>query len=1178
MPAKRPKTAVYASPARVQQTRPRKRQKTARSAPLPRRLNSDGSDEDAAYQTDSDYEDEHEPSLPRKGAGEGSSRRLRRTSAPAAAAGGSQRGTSTGRRSSLPGAAGPRRQAADRPRALRGGKEDAPAANVIQHFGRATRTARSQHPLSPLPVNHDVEPQHAPTRKGKERARDDESNRRSREASGPPAPARVTRRTSGGLAVLPEMDVDVRTKRTVLRRSSWATVGSDDEPDLDDDDEDSLQLSGPSRRVGPRHTRSRSRSVLEDISDAGETADGEADGDDGKGGSPEGEIEQDDIDDKLHNWAADDLRNLLVSELTDLWYHAYPSSSSSHAAPRLKADLVSQILAARSAPASADDASDDDHDSPQPRTSHEASPEDDLAIPRRTRRSSGAPVSRGAPVKVVRRRGVRQQEPTPPPSDGEDIADEEDEGEATEVEDSSRQASTEPPIGGSTRMTRRASQVEMPPPPLPPAGGRRHMRTRSSVSNVAFDPAEARGVARATSGPKKDAMSPRARLRAQLDERDEDMMHDGTTPVAHRTRGHQQHAAPHSPSPPPRGMASSTAMQLANSPRPLRAAKRKAVVRLAVTQDSKGKSRAADEDASEDDEEDDEMGEVLVLSDSDDEVDPREFDASIPRAQAEQRKRVNGGVGRRRSARTAKQVETPPSDADEESGDETEHQAEAGEGEGEDETVEASSHFRQHGRHRRKDRVIRLSGERGKERAEEQDEDELMGDARSDSDDERDMSYEQDEDEHDDDEINLSHATSTTLMRCKKDELVRLCEERDLLDHEARTKQQLIDALLQWRDKESEASSPISSPLSSSSTISNLSTETAREETKTQALNALEHASARTNGTGTPLLMRPGHSASPEKPRTPEHSKEHEQQEDVNALDLESLQLRDKEIQPEELTKLERVGSGGFKDVFKGLLDGRTIAICDIRGHLTDMDIKELGLLRDLRHKNIVKFIGVSIPRQPSLVPVMIVTELCANGDLFDYIRKTAPPPFTHMLEIMLGIARGIDYLHKRKPTIIHRDIKSSNVLITGEGVPKIADFGLARIKTSTKSMIRSLVGTVNWQAPELWHPHPRYNEKVDVYSTGLVFWEVLQWHQPVKRYPFEGQNEHAIYHDVGAKQLRPPAGPLRRQWGSEIIDLMTQMWDQDSARRPAMSQVVAELQQLLHAEKAKERAAARRG
>lgn len=67
----------------------------------------------------------------------------------------------------------------------------------------------------------------------------------------------------------------------------------------------------------------------------------------------------------------------------------------------------------------------------------------------------------------------------------------------------------------------------------------------------------------------------------------------------------------------------------------------------------------------------------------------------------------------------------------------------------------------------------------------------------------------------------------------------------------------------------------------------------------------------------------------------------------------------------------------------------------------------------------------------------------------------------------------------------------------------------LLQIKNSTRSMIRSLVGTVNWQAPELWVPHPRYNEKVDVYSVGLVFWETLQWHQPVKRYPFEGLNEH---------------------------------------------------------------------
>ena len=121
------------------------------------------------------------------------------------------------------------------------------------------------------------------------------------------------------------------------------------------------------------------------------------------------------------------------------------------------------------------------------------------------------------------------------------------------------------------------------------------------------------------------------------------------------------------------------------------------------------------------------------------------------------------------------------------------------------------------------------------------------------------------------------------------------------------------------------------------------------------------------------------------------------------------------------------------------------------------MDIKELGLLRDLRHPNIVHFIGVSIPKEPSSVPVMIVTELCANGDLFDYLRGVDHPPFLNMLEIMLGISRGLEYLHTHKPIIIHRDIKSSNVLITADGVAKLNDFGLARVSSLVVYAVQSL-------------------------------------------------------------------------------------------------------------------------
>ena len=167
----------------------------------------------------------------------------------------------------------------------------------------------------------------------------------------------------------------------------------------------------------------------------------------------------------------------------------------------------------------------------------------------------------------------------------------------------------------------------------------------------------------------------------------------------------------------------------------------------------------------------------------------------------------------------------------------------------------------------------------------------------------------------------------------------------------------------------------------------------------------------------------------------------------------------------------------------------------------------------------------------------MIVSELCSNGDLFDYIRNVDPPSlyrvvsapctfsytptYSGQLSIMLDIARGLEYLHTRKPSVIHRDCKSSNILITSKGIAKITDFGLAKVKQSTRSMVRSVVGTVNWQAPELWHPHPKYNHKVDVFSCAMVFWEMLQWHLPNRKFPWEGMNEHAIYDIVGAKNQR---------------------------------------------------------
>uniref|UniRef100_A0A8H7Y536 Protein kinase domain-containing protein n=1 Tax=Psilocybe cubensis TaxID=181762 RepID=A0A8H7Y536_PSICU len=408
---------------------------------------------------------------------------------------------------------------------------------------------------------------------------------------------------------------------------------------------------------------------------------------------------------------------------------------------------------------------------------------------------------------------------------------------------------------------------------------------------------------------------------------------------------------------------------------------------------------------------------------------------------------------------------------------------------------------------------------------------------------------ETDEDETMEDDVDLTVATAKTLVRMRRDDLVRLCETRDL--DPSGTKPQLAEALLQWRDRQG---NDFSSP-SSGGTVRPASKK--KKRTK--------HHSDSTN-TAVPVLLRSAHNHTDE-PRTPVPGKDKEGKDKENEeleLDLESLGLEDREIPPEKLTKLEKIGSGGFKDVFIGKFKNRKIAISEFRGQLSTMDIKELKLLGAFNHPNIVRFLGVSIPENTKETPVMIVSELCSNGDLFDYIRNTNAPSLRKVLLMMLDIARGLEYLHTRKPSIIHRDCKSSNILITAKGTAKIADFGLAKVKQSTRSMVRSLVGTVNWQAPELWTAHPKYNHKVDTFSCAMVYWEMLQWHAQTKKFPWEGMNEHAIYEIVGAKRQRPPINNLRKQWCPEIVDLMERMWAQEHQDRPTMTEVVKALEELL--------------
>ena len=261
----------------------------------------------------------------------------------------------------------------------------------------------------------------------------------------------------------------------------------------------------------------------------------------------------------------------------------------------------------------------------------------------------------------------------------------------------------------------------------------------------------------------------------------------------------------------------------------------------------------------------------------------------------------------------------------------------------------------------------------------------------------------------------------------------------------------------------------------------------------------------------------------------------------------------------------ERIGIGSYGEVHRGLWRGTEVAVKrfldqDLSVHLMREFTSEVDLMRRLRHPNVILLMG-AVTTTPNL---SIVTEFLHRGSLFKLLHKAQPPAIkaamnaeSRRLRMALDVAKGMHYLHSCVPVIVHRDLKSPNLLVDKHWVVKVCDFGLSRMKNHTFLSSKSNAGTPEWMAPEVLRNEPS-DEKSDVFSYGVIFWELL-----TQQIPWSHLNPMQVVGVVGfaGNRLAVPASVDPR-----LKEICEECWAQNPRERPSFLDVQQRLKPLVHA------------
>ncbi|XP_047158240.1 receptor-like protein kinase FERONIA [Vigna umbellata] len=268
------------------------------------------------------------------------------------------------------------------------------------------------------------------------------------------------------------------------------------------------------------------------------------------------------------------------------------------------------------------------------------------------------------------------------------------------------------------------------------------------------------------------------------------------------------------------------------------------------------------------------------------------------------------------------------------------------------------------------------------------------------------------------------------------------------------------------------------------------------------------------------------------------------------------------------------IGTGGFGQVYKGYIDEGSVPVAIKRLKRDSQQgprefSNEINMLSQLRHLNVVSLIGYCNDNKE----MILVYDFMTRGNLRDHLYNTDNPPISwkQRLHICIGAAHGLNYLHTgAKHTIIHRDVKTTNILLDDKWVAKVSDFGLSRlgpIGTSKTHVSTDVKGSFGYLDPEYYKRY-RLTEKSDVYSFGVVLFEILCGRPPLihsaerQQVSLSNWVRHCYESGTIAEIVEPT---LKKEIAAECLKKFCEIGVscllEDGSLRPSMEHVAAMLE-----------------